>query len=262
VVVGPGAAQTADLRQTVSQDDGTYSVGGLGIDTINLGAEHPGDGKSSFVAVPVGTDDVKLDLVLKATGALRGTITQQGQPASGALVLASARGAPAGGTGVTTGTDGSYVFDALTPGQYLVAVMLDAGGGHNIKQGFAAVRPGEAARLDLELPLGTVTLVVHPVVQAGAPAAPIRITLVKSDAASSAPPGGAPSSILQTQVVTGTEPARFSNVEPGAYRVCASPVPPPATDGTPPEAVKASCEFTPVAQGPAIQETNLVIAPR
>jgi len=142
--------------------------------------------------------------------------------------------------------------------------MLDAGGGHNIKQGFAAIRPGEAAQLDLELPLRTVTLVVHPVLQAGAPAAPIRISLMKSDAVSSAPPGGAPPSSLQTQVVTGTEPARFSNVEPGAYRVCASPVPPPATDGTPPEAVTASCELTAVAQGPALQETNVnvVIATR
>lgn len=263
VVVGPSAAQAADMRQTVSQDDGTYSVGGLGIDSVNLGAEHAGDGRSSFVAVPPGTDEVKQDLVLKAAGALRGTITQQGQPASGALVLASARGAPAGGTGVTTGTDGSYVFEALTPGSYIVAVMLDAGGGHNIKQGSAAVRPGEATRLDLDLPLGSVTLVVHPVFQTAAPTAPTRITLVKSDAASpQSPSGGAPSPSLQTQVVTGTEPARFSNVEPGEYRVCASPVPPTTTPGTPPEGVKGSCEFTTVAQGPALQETNLVIAPR
>lgn len=256
VVVGPGAAQTADLRQTVSGEDGTYSVGGLGIGPINLGADHAPDGKSSFVAVPPGVDDVKQDLVLKAIGTLRGTITQRGQPVSGALVLASSRGAPAGGAGVTTGTDGSYLFDSLTPGAYVVAVMLDAGGGQNIKQASTSVKAGEAARLDVELPLGSVTLVVHPVIQGAAPGGSIRVLLAKSDPQAGS---GAASPSMQTQVITGADPARFTNVEPGAYRVCTVLIPAGTAPGAVPEGGKSACEMTSVAPGPALQEMNIAL---
>jgi protocatechuate 3,4-dioxygenase beta subunit len=262
VVVGPAGAQMADARQTVSADDGAYSLGGMGMTPINLGAEHPGDGRSAFVSVPPGLDDVKLDLGLKATGALRGTVTQQGRPVSGALVLASVRGAPAGGTGATTGTDGSYAFDALTPGAYSVAAILDAGGGQNVKQSSVAIKPGDTARLDVELPVGTVTLVVHPISQGGGLTAPVRVVLTRSELGGPPRSAGAPPPAFQTQVVTGSDPARFSGVEPGMYRLCASLAPATGSATTSAEATKASCAFTSVAQGPSTQETSVAVPAR
>ena len=263
VVAGPAGAQMGDVRQAVSGDDGTYSIAGMGITPLNLGAEHAGDGRSPFTPIPPGLEDVKIDLTLKATGALGGTITQQGRPVSGALVLAGARGAPAGGNGVTTGTDGSYTFDALTPGTYTISAILDAGGGQQVKQGIVVVKPGETARLDVELPLGAVTLVVHAISQGGALTVPVRIVLTKSEAGGAQPqPGATPSPTIQTQVVTGSDPARFAGVEPGMYRVCAALAPPTGGAGSASEAVKASCAFTSVAQGPATQETSVSVAAR
>jgi hypothetical protein len=248
------------VRQVVSQEDGTYTLAGLGITPLSLGAEHPTEGRSQFIQVPPGVSEVKMDLVLRATGSLRGTVTQVGHPLGGALVLASAKGAPAGGTGVTTGTDGTYVFESLTPGQYTVMVMLDAGGGQNIKQATVVVQQGTTAKLDLDLQMGTVTVVVHPVFPGGAAPAPVRVFLAKAAGAAPSPqPGGTPPAGFQTQVLMGSDPARFSGVEPGAYRVCATRIPAGADAGAIPGGTKMSCVYTTVAQGPSVQETSVPV---
>ncbi len=254
VVAGPSGAMVADVKQVTSQDDGAYSLEGLGLIALAVGAEDAREGKSDFLMVPAGSQSQTLDLVLKAVGALQGTVKRNGEPVGGAVVVVSAKGAPSGGSGVTTGTDGSYQFDALTPGTYTLIAMFDNGSGPQMKQASVTVKSRETVRHNIELPKGEVTLVVGAATSTPGDGSvdSVRVFLTEVQKGKDAQGG----SNGRSQVLTRSAPARFSELAPGSYQIClvalGGKAEPDAGKPTPPP-----CTYVGVTDGPAEQQVSV-----
>jgi protocatechuate 3,4-dioxygenase beta subunit len=249
VVVGVAAELEYGLQQTKTAADGTFTFEGLPISPLQLGADHPQEGRSEFSQIAAGVMDLKMDLRLSPTGQVEGTVRSGGQPVSGVLVMVTNPAAPAGGTSGTTGTDGSFRFNNLAPGTYTVLAVADSGGGQQVQRTTTTVQAQQLARVELEFPRGDVTVVVRAKPAEGARANAARVLLVAS-----AQPGAAPRP-AQVQPLTLGEPARFGAVVPGNYQLCVSPmeVTPSATDGGTP-APRSRCDPLTIPQQPAEQE--------
>lgn len=248
VVAGPAGAVLSDLKQVMTRADGTFSLVGLGNGALAVGAEHL-DGRSDFLVLPAGTEDLSFELTLQPAGTLRGLVTRGGEPASGAVVVANAKGAPSGGASVTTGSDGRYQFGALTPGLYTVVVMYDNGSGSQMKQAQVKVQVSDATQHDVELPRGQVTLVVAAKAQgAGADSARVFLTEVGADS------GGANG---RSAIVSRTEPARFTELRAGSYQLCLA-----RADGTgaaPGSPGAPGCTFVGVTESPKEQSVTVTL---
>ncbi len=243
VVAGPAGAVLSDLKQVTSRADGTFALVGLGNGALAVGAEHL-EGRSGFMLLSAGTDDLSFELTLQPAGTLRGLVTRGGEPASGAVVVANAKGAPSGGASVTTGSDGRYQFGALTPGLYTVVVMYDNGSGSQMKQAQVKVQVGDPTQHDLDLPRGQVTLVVS-AKAAGGGADSARVFLTEVGAGS----GGADG---RSATITRTAPARFTELRPGSYQLCVA-----RADGTgaaPGAPGAPACTFVGVTESPKEQQ--------
>lgn len=252
VVAGPAAAAMTDPRQVLTLEDGRFVLEGLGITPLNLAAEHPEHGRSENVPIAPGVEQARQDLVLQPGGSITGRVTQNGQPVAGALVLASAKDAPGGGTGVSTGTDGSYVFSSLSPGAYTVVAILEGSSGQRLKNATVQVSARGMARQDFEMPLGGLTLVVNAEPTADGRAQSARLFLEAAGTAGGAAAPGA----VQTQPIADGTPARFTQLVPGSYRVCAVPSGAFAVDAGPPT-VRPLCRFIAVAESPTEQQISL-----
>ncbi|QRN99314.1 carboxypeptidase regulatory-like domain-containing protein [Archangium violaceum] len=252
VVAGPAAAAMSDLRQVTTREDGSFVLEGIGIVPLGLAAEHPQYGRSAQILIPSGVEEVRRDLLLEPTGTLTGRVVQRGQPVSGALVLASIKGAPSGGSGVTTGTDGTFHFGTLTPGTYSVVAMLDGSAGQQMKQATVEVRATEAARLDIDIPQGDITLEVAAQPQANARYREARLFLEPFQQGAPAGQGA-----VKTEQLSVETPARFTQLVPGSYKLCVVPpgVAPDAGTGAP--APKPRCSFIAVSEAPAVQQMAL-----
>jgi Carboxypeptidase regulatory-like domain len=270
VVAGPGGAMVADMKQVISGEDGTFALDGLGSFPLSVGAEHPSAGKSDFLTVPPGAQNLHIDLTLRSVGSLKGVVTRRGEPVGGAVIAVSAKGAPAGGSGVTTGTDGSYQFDSLTPGAYSLIAMFDNGGGPQMKQASVTVKPGEAVAYNVDLPGGEVTLVIAAALPA--PGETVVDTAQVFLAATGVSggvtlDGGLPGSggeDVRSQLLTRTEPVRFGELAPGSYQLCLAPRSPlqggaARADNAEPPAKQPTpyCRYIGIEERPAEQQISV-----
>ncbi len=249
VVAGPAGALVADLKQTTSGDDGSYALEGLTGSAVALAAENA-SGRSSLLLVAAGQEDQVLDLTLAGVGGLEGTVRRGGEPLPGAVVVMSAKGAPSGGSGVTTGTDGSYQFSALTPGAYTLMVMFDNGDGPQLKRVELQVTSGQTAKRDVELPRGSVTLVVTAEAGGAPGGAEVQALLTRQAQA----PGEAGAGDRRSQPLSGSAPARFTELVPGSYQLCAVAAKP--ANGPQPAPV---CKYVGVAEAPSEQQATIAL---
>jgi Carboxypeptidase regulatory-like domain len=258
VVVGPAGALVSDLKRTTSADDGKYEFEGLTPLALAVGAEDAREGRSDFLTVPAGSQDQVIDLKLLPVGALRGTVQRGGEPVSGAAVVMAAKGAPSGGSGVTTGTDGIYQFSALPPGTYTLTVMFDHGDGPQLERVQASVTAGETATVDVELPRGSVALVVNarpasPGEPDASGSSPAQALLSRMPSAG-APSGGGSGSSGRSLPLGRTEPARFTELVPGSYELCVLSTANPPDGGTRPPPL---CTYVAVAESPSEQQVTV-----
>jgi protocatechuate 3,4-dioxygenase beta subunit len=250
VVAGAAAELDYGLQQTRTGADGSFVFEGLPISPLQLSAEHFQEGRSDFAQLLPGVADTRMDLRLSATGTLDGVVRKGQQPVSGALVIVSNPAAPAGGVSATTGTDGAFHFDNLAPATYAVLAMSESGPGQQMQRTTVTLQARQASRVELTIPEGGVTVMVHAEPAEGARAAEARVLLVEKLQGSSQP--------AQVQALSQAQPARFDNVAPGDYQVCVTSVslPSPGQDGgTPPP--RSECRSVQFAQQPAWQELRM-----
>jgi protocatechuate 3,4-dioxygenase beta subunit len=111
------------VQRTHTDQDGSFTLNGVGTGELNLVAEHPQYGRSAALSLPASSRSISdVRLVVEQQGVLEGTVTKDGAPAAG-LVHAQLQTSPWAIAVVTSGIDGSYRFDNLAPGMYAVAAL-------------------------------------------------------------------------------------------------------------------------------------------
>jgi hypothetical protein len=234
-----GAEAARGLRQVVTDERGEFTVPGLGASDLSVVAEHERLGRSTAVRVVAGGAPPRLELVLLPFASLEGTVRLSGgAPAVEVLVNLNSQTVPGTMFAVATGADGRYVFDRLAADTYVISAvtggpqagksLLRAVGMHSQ---VVTIAPGEAATLDLTVSSGAVSLFVTPVTRDGRKARFAQIIV----AAGTLRPGTARELEYQLAglgpvysslaLYLGESPSRFEDIEPGAYSVCAIPVP-------------------------------------
>jgi protocatechuate 3,4-dioxygenase beta subunit len=154
-------SESIAAKDTETDARGRFVLAGLPPGSMTVIAGKTNAGRSTSVQLPASPDSVTLDLVLAATSSLDGKITRNGQPLADTHVIASPIGAMWSSFFVTTGSDGTFAFDALAPGSYVVYPMLGRGrdpGGLYMRR--AEVVLGARTRISLDATPGPVTLAV------------------------------------------------------------------------------------------------------
>lgn len=159
---GPGFG--GGNKEATTDDNGNFSLNGVGPSDLMVVAEHESEGRSQTYAIRMTRDSVHgLELALQPYSSLAGKVTSGGKPAEGVRVSAVSQSAPSMIFGVATGADGSYRFDRLAPDSYKVSALPGGGnpmGGMSFYSKVVNVVAGETARLDLSIDEGNVTLTV------------------------------------------------------------------------------------------------------
>jgi len=253
-----------NVQETTTDDDGRFGMEGFSPAPVALVAGKDGVGRSASVSVPRGPDSVTLELVLAATGALDGVVTAAGTPVSDTAVIASPLGAARSNFFVVTGADGSFAYDALTAGRYLLFPMI-GGGGSRPKDMYIRVidvAAGARARADIDATPGPHTLDVSAKDDTGQPVALAMVALLQADV--DAPTMEAlrdATWLLDTSTTTALyirqirdgAASHFEGVVAGRYSACVTPYPASGVD--PDSAEQAPMKCVPVTlPGPATLE--------
>ncbi len=196
----------------------------LAASPLVVAADHPAHGRSLPVALPTG--DVALPpvtLVLRACGAIAGTVTRDGHPVEGASVGA---GWPELGAALTS-DDGAFVLARVPIGPVTLRVrlpfeMLRA------HQRTVLVEADRATRVTIDLPAGGARLSVSVSAAAGDIAGALLHlfpgTVTFTDYAQLSARLFPDAYGLATWDGDANRPARFEDVAPGDYTLCAIPL--------------------------------------
>lgn len=152
--------EDVNLRLTLTDREGRFTLDAISPGEGVVAAEHERLGRSPPEIVRAGREDVRVDIVLRATGSLEGSVRLNQQPVSGAIVEASPTETRAQQSVVMTNPDGSYEFQRLPAGRLTVNVSLRGTLGDGARQEIA-IASGERARLDFDLRRGEVDLEVQ-----------------------------------------------------------------------------------------------------
>ena len=230
------STQFNPLAQSTKQDTtdarGAFALTGFPPGDITIVAEHAALGRSRGMRLPtVLPGQTELVLELQAYGALTGVLRQGGKPAEGVLVSCQSTTTPGAVYSVAAGPDGSYRFDRLAPDVYKVSATLGMPmSGMKFYSKQVEVPAGKEVSIDLAVEPGAVTVdvtlqakngtvgVSHVWIASGNITATTANELGLRMAA--AGPGAS-----QWVIVRRGEPARFAEVVPGTYSVCAVPFP-------------------------------------
>lgn len=156
----PGA-RNAVIHQSVSDEDGSYMVRGVGPGELAVAADHDTQGRSATVRLPASDQSATIDLVLQPFATVEGTVTRAGQPVGGIIVTAAPQVAATSTFVVSTGPDGTFRFDRLAPDSYRVSAVV----GRSPKMGFASTgkvvtaESGKTVTVNLDLAAGATLLV-------------------------------------------------------------------------------------------------------
>ncbi|MBZ0235067.1 MAG: carboxypeptidase-like regulatory domain-containing protein, partial [Deltaproteobacteria bacterium] len=225
-------------RDTETDDNGRYVLSGFGPHNITVVAGKEGAGRARSVTVPRGGDSAIVDLVLQAVGGADGKAVSGGQPIADTVVIANPIGAVGSNFFVVTGPDGSFAFDALTPGEYFIYPMVGGGGNRpkDMAMHLLTIDAGTRATITLDATPGPGKLTVAVDHDKGAPVvlAQVMVLQAQVDApnletlrdGTFVPPelrkGG--SLMMHSRQAMGA-PTEVEGMRPGKYTVCTVPLP-------------------------------------
>jgi RNA polymerase sigma factor (sigma-70 family) len=154
--------ESVAAKDTETDDQGRFVLAGLPSGSLTIVAGKANAGRSASVQLPASADSVALDLGLGPTSTLTGKVTRNGLPLGSTIIIASPIGAMWSSFFVTSGPDGTFAFDALSPGSYVVYPMLGRGGNGpgDLYMRRAEVVLGTKATIDIDATPGPVHLAV------------------------------------------------------------------------------------------------------
>ncbi len=173
--------ESVGAKETTSDAEGRYRIEGFSPTPITIVAGNA-RGRSASVQLPAGSDSASLDLVLKPTSGLDGTITRDGKPLGDTIVIANPIGATHANFFTSTGADGTFALDTLTAGPYVVYPII-GGGGSRPKDMYvvkAQVGSGARAHLTIDTTPGPAKLAVTIKTDAGQPVAMAMVFLIQA----------------------------------------------------------------------------------
>lgn len=147
--------ESISAHSVESDDEGRYLITGFDRQVLTVVAGK-GDARSASLRLPGGNESLHVDLVVKPQGGLSGTIVKDGTPVAQTIIIANPVGATSSNFFVTSGPEGQYSFDQLSPGEYIIFPMLGGGGG-GTKDMFlqvAEIRMGEQQIRDMNIVTG------------------------------------------------------------------------------------------------------------
>jgi protocatechuate 3,4-dioxygenase beta subunit len=148
------------LRQAVTGADGRFTLRGLGPGVHVLAADHDAVGRSPAFDVAAGTEDLDVRLALRVPGAVQGFVRRAAGFEDVFVQLRPFDAANAQWT-LAAGPDGSFRFDRIAPGRYLVWAGVERGtrlGGSDGAGKRGEVRSGEVLEVDVDLDPGTISV--------------------------------------------------------------------------------------------------------
>ena len=267
-----GFEERMGVRRTTTDGDGRYAMRGIGEKELLIAAEHEAAGRSPASQVPPGKDSVTVNLKLAGVGSVSGHVMAGGKPASSAQVIATPPTASRQNVMVATGDDGLYTIERLTAGPYKVTAMMGSGIGGTMASRTVTIKTGQRATLDIDIPIGNVTLAVG--VQAlsgvinsaqififdGEVSAPNAKVLTDKFGEAA---GGAKMTFWW-----GSDPARFEKIVAGKKSVCVIPITGNLADATFQqrlqenlEALKVYCKPVTVTETPTEQSYTAAVPP-
>jgi RNA polymerase sigma factor (sigma-70 family) len=226
-------SESIGARTAETDDQGRFVLSGFPPASITVSAGKDGVGRSQSVSIPSGPSSAEVDLVLAPTGSVSGIARLDGTPLADTTIIASPANGSSSNFFVTTGPDGSFALDALSPGRYAITPVLARGRKYFLRVDLVA---GQRANVDINATTGAGAVDVTVKTDAGDPVAAGKLAVVGLilDAPNMAalryqalipalPPDGPPVPFFTSNAVAGA--ARVDHLTPGPYTVCVAPLP-------------------------------------
>lgn len=252
-------SESVGAQQATTDGDGRFVMSGFPPAALTVTAGKDGVGRAQSVSIPSGPSSAEVELVLAPTGSVSGIVRVDGTPLAETTVIASPANGSTSNFFVTTGPDGSFALDALTPGVYAITPVIgDAGDKYFVR---ADVVAGQRAQLDIAITTGSGALDITATTDAGKPVLAARVAVIgmRVDAPNlaalrygvllpSLPADGPPVPFL-TRKARGT-PARVDHLKPGTYTACAVPLPGDPSDPTVAQRMQEQMQSLPMKCAP------------
>jgi hypothetical protein len=223
-------SESVAAKDTETDEQGRFVLAGFPPGSLTVVGGKANAGRSASVQLPASPDSVAIDLVLGPTSTLTGKITRNGQPLTSTVIIASPIGAMWSSFFVTSGPDGTFAFDALSPGEYVVYPMLGRGGNGpgDLYMRRTEVLLGAKTNVDIDVTPGPITLAVTVKTDTGVPLAKGRVgaiqALLNPQTAEELRDGSQmPSDRIVPMYGRGVRAgaARIEGVHPGLHTLCA-----------------------------------------
>jgi hypothetical protein len=216
-------------RRTTTNDQGLYSLRGIGEEESTIVADHPKLGRSTGHTVPKGTDKVELDLALLPVGSVKGSVTVNKEPAVGIDILITSETGSAHIVVVKSDERGEFLAERVATGKVKVSAMRNSGGASSMAATNVVVEANQVATATLEIEEGSIGLAVtvRGIDDAKIDAAQVFLFQGAADVHTGAELNKlflSAASSAKMGFAFGTASANFDKIAPADYSVCIIPI--------------------------------------
>jgi protocatechuate 3,4-dioxygenase beta subunit len=225
--------EMAGMRTGITDQDGTFTLVGIGKKRTQVMADHPARGRSDASQIPAGTDDPPpVTLTLRGFGSITGRVTLKGEPAAGVNVTTTPQGGGAQLQMAQTLDDGTFTLAKVAEGTHVVSAMQQSGMGMSLRSTSVTVQivAGRPTKVDIDIPVGNITLAIHIKALAGAKVDAAQVFLMRGIAAFKNAQeltegffGGGVQG-MKFWFGEGKPPPEFEELVAGTYSVCTIPI--------------------------------------
>jgi hypothetical protein len=155
-----GWEEIAGVRATSSDQHGDFVLIGISQKATTAMAEAPA-GRSLGVEVPAGTDDPPpVTLALRGFGSISGKVTLKGEPQARVSIAESSKDGAAQASFATTDDNGNFTMPKVPEGAHILHVTRAGGMSMKSTQVNVDVKTGQDTKVNIEIPVGEITLAV------------------------------------------------------------------------------------------------------